>query len=102
MFSEDKDVMANYMSMYGNLDFKLNYHNLDIADNPKAKQAFDEIRKKYEDGSIKVSDYTQAKGYNLIHVIRPSLDQNLDYFFYVSEWLLFRLIFTLELCRMPE
>ena len=81
MFREDKDVMANYMSMYGNPDFTFNYDNPDIADNPQAKQAFDEMRKKYEDGSIKVSDYMQAKGYNLIHVIRPSLGQNLDYFF---------------------
>ncbi|SFH84083.1 glycosyltransferase family 117 protein [Halpernia frigidisoli] len=81
MFSEDKDVMSNYISMYGAPDFSFNYDNPDIADNPQAKQAFDEMRKKYEDGSIKVSDYMQAKSYDLVNVQRPSLGQNLNYFF---------------------
>ncbi|WP_417429947.1 DUF2723 domain-containing protein [Halpernia sp.] len=81
MFSEDKDVMANYISMYGAPDFSFNYENPEIADNPEAKRVFDEMHKKYEDGTIKVSDYLQAKQYNLVHVQRPSLGQNLDYFF---------------------
>lgn len=81
MFAEDKDVMANYMSMYGAPDFTFNYDNPDIADSPEAQQAFKEMRKKYEDGSIKVSDYLDVKEYNLINVQRPSLGQNLDYFF---------------------
>lgn len=81
MFDQDKDVMANYMSMYGAPDFTFNYDNPDIADSPEAQQAFKELRKKYEDGTIKVSDYLGAKQYNLINVQRPSLGQNLDYFF---------------------
>lgn len=81
MFSEDKDVMANYMSMYGYPEFTFNYDNPDIADNPEAKAAFDEMQKKYNDGSIRVSDYLQAKSFNLVNVQRPSLGQNLDYFF---------------------
>ena len=81
MFSEDKDVMANYMSMYGNPDFTFNYNNEDAADSPEAKQYFDDLRKKYDEGSIEVSDYLEAKKYDLINVQRPSLSQNLDYFF---------------------
>lgn len=81
MFDQDKDVMANYISMYGAPDFTFNYSNPDLADNPQAKQAFDEIRAKYENGTIKVSDYLAAKKYDLINVQRPSLGQNLDYFF---------------------
>jgi hypothetical protein len=38
MFNEDKDVMANYISMYGAPDFTFNYGNEDVADNPQAKQ----------------------------------------------------------------
>ncbi len=81
MFNEDKEVMANYMSMYGAPDFTFNYANEEIADNPEAKKIFDEMRAKYEDGSIKIDDYLQAKNYNMINVQRPSLAQNLDYFF---------------------
>lgn len=81
MFSEDKDVMANYISMYGAPKITFNYDNQDIADNPQAKQAFEELQQKYLDGSITVSDYLQAKSYNLVNVQRPSLAQNLDYFF---------------------
>ena len=81
MFNEDKDVMANYMSMYGNPDFTFNYNNEDAADSPEAKQYFDDLRKKYDEGSIEVSDYLEAKKYDLINVQRPSLSQNLDYFF---------------------
>ncbi|OWK72933.1 glycosyltransferase [Flavobacteriaceae bacterium JJC] len=81
MFSEDKDVMANYISMYGAPDFSFNYGNSDVADSPEAKKIFDDLRKKYEEGSIKAEDYLKVKPYNLINVQRPSLGQNLDYFF---------------------
>ena len=81
MFSEDQDVMANYISMYGAPDFSFNYANEDVADNPEAKKIFEDLRKKYEEGTIKVHDYLQVKPYNLINVQRPSLSQNLDYFF---------------------
>lgn len=80
MFNEDKDVMANYISMYGAPDFTFNYSNEDIADSPEAKKMFDELRAKYEDKSITVSDYKNAKFYNLINVQRPSFAQNMDYF----------------------
>ena len=81
MFNEDKTVMENYISMYGAPDFSFNYANEDVADNPEAKKIFDDLRKKYEDGSIKAADYLKVKPYNLINVQRPSLAQNLDYFF---------------------
>ncbi|TXF79657.1 DUF2723 domain-containing protein [Chryseobacterium sp.] len=81
MFNEDKEVMANYMSMYGAPDFSFNYDNEDIADNPKAKEIFEDLRRKYEDGSIKVQDYLEVKPYRLINIQRPSLSQNLNYFF---------------------
>jgi hypothetical protein len=45
MFNEDNDVMRNYISMYGAPDFELNYDNEDIADNPQAKEVFDQLRK---------------------------------------------------------
>ncbi|RQO40679.1 DUF2723 domain-containing protein [Chryseobacterium sp. KBW03] len=80
MFNEDKDVMANYISMYGAPDFTFNYANEDVADNPQAKQIFDELRGKYEDKSITASDYLKVKPYNLINVQKPSLLQNMDYF----------------------
>ncbi len=76
MFSEDKDVMANYISMYGAPDFSFNYANEEVADNPEVE----DLRKKYEEGSIKADDYLSVKPYNLINVQRPSLSQNLDYF----------------------
>lgn len=81
MFSEDKEVMANYMSMYGAPDFTFNYDNEDVADSPQAKQIFDELRAKYEDDSITVEDYMKVKPYDLINVQRPSFAQNIDYFF---------------------
>lgn len=81
MFNEDKGVMENYISMYGAPDFTFNYANSDVADNPEAIKIFDDLRKKYEEGTIKAADYLQVKGYNLINVQRPSLAQNLDYFF---------------------
>jgi hypothetical protein len=80
MFNEDKDVMANYISMYGAPDFTFNYANEDVADNPEAKQIFDELRAKYEDKSITAADYLKVKPYNLINVQKPSLAQNMDYF----------------------
>ncbi|MBL1220938.1 DUF2723 domain-containing protein [Chryseobacterium sp. L7] len=80
MFNEDKDVMANYISMYGAPDFTFNYGNEDVADNPQAKQIFDELRGKYEDKSITAADYLKVKPYNLINVQKPSLAQNMDYF----------------------
>ncbi|WHF52196.1 DUF2723 domain-containing protein [Chryseobacterium gotjawalense] len=81
MFNEDKAVMENYISMYGAPDFTFNYANEDVADNPEAHKIFDDLRKKYEEGSIKAADYLQVKPYNLINVQRPSLVQNLNYFF---------------------
>lgn len=81
MFSEDKEVMANYISMYGAPDFEFNYDNEEAANSPEAKQIFEEIRAKYEDGSIKAEDYLKVKPYDLIKVQRPSLAQNLSYFF---------------------
>ncbi|WP_080778857.1 glycosyltransferase family 117 protein [Chryseobacterium phocaeense] len=80
MFNQDKDVMANYISMYGAPDFTFNYDNEDVADNPQAKQIFDELRTKYEDKSITAADYLKVKPYNLINVQKPSLAQNMDYF----------------------
>ncbi|QDP86591.1 DUF2723 domain-containing protein [Chryseobacterium sp. SNU WT5] len=81
MFNEDKSVMENYISMYGAPDFSFNYANADVADNPEAIKIFDDLHKKYEEGSVKAADYLQVKPYNLINVQRPSLAQNLDYFF---------------------
>lgn len=81
MFNEDKDVMANYISMYGAPDFTFNYANEDVADSPQAKQIFDELRGKYEDKTITAADYLKVKPYNLINVQKPSLAQNMDYFF---------------------
>lgn len=81
MFNEDKAVMANYISMYGAPDFSFNYANDEIAESPEAQKIFQDLRKKYEEGSITVDDYLSVKPYNLINVQRPSLGQNLDYFF---------------------
>ncbi|MEC5395532.1 glycosyltransferase family 117 protein [Bergeyella sp. RCAD1439] len=80
MFNDDRDVMANYISMYGAPDFTFNYGNPNVADNPEAQKIFDELRKKFEDQSITVDDYLQVKNYDLINVQRPSFMQNLDYF----------------------
>jgi hypothetical protein len=80
MFNEDKDVMANYISMYGAPDFTFNYDNEEVADNPKAKEIFEEMRKKFEDKSITAADYLKVKPYDLIKVQKPSLAQNMDYF----------------------
>lgn len=80
MFSEDKDVMSNYISMYGAPDFSFNYANEDVANSPEAKQIFDELRQKYENKTITAADYLKVKPYNLITIQKPSLAQNLDYF----------------------
>ncbi len=80
MFSEDKSVIANYISMYGAPDFTFNYDNEDAANSQEAQQYFDALRKKFENGSLKYSDYNEAKQFELINVQRPSLAQNLDYF----------------------
>ncbi len=80
MFNEDETVMSNYISMYGAPDFEFNYDNQDIADNPQAKEVFDQLRQKFEDGSITLDDYKQAREYDLIKVHRPTLAQNLTYF----------------------
>lgn len=80
MFSEDKDVMQNYISMYGAPDFTFNYDNQDIAESPQARQLFDELRQKYENKTIKADDYLQVRPYDLINVQRPSFSQNLNYF----------------------
>ncbi len=79
MFNEDDSVMSNYISMYGAPDFELNYDNEDIADNQQAKEVFEQLRKKFEDGSISLEDYKQAKEYDLIKVHKPTLSQNLNY-----------------------
>ncbi|MDV3558856.1 glycosyltransferase [Elizabethkingia anophelis] len=80
MFNSDKDVMSNYISMYGAPDFTFNYSNPDVSDDPQAHKIFDELKKKYNDGSIKVDDYMQVKNYNLINIKKPSFSQNFDYF----------------------
>lgn len=80
MFNEDKEVMANYIAMYGAPDFTFNYDNEDVADNPEAKRVFEELRAKYEDDSITAADYLKVKPYDLIKVQRPSFAQNMDYF----------------------
>ncbi len=79
MFSEDQGVMANYISMYGAPDFSFNYGS-EIADDPQAQNVFNELRRKYESGEMKVDDYLDVKRYNLINVQKPSFADNLDYF----------------------
>src|SRR5690606_39449232 len=81
MFSEDKDVMSNYISMYGAPDFSFNYDNPDVAESPEAKQIFEELRSKCDAGTIRADDYLKGRPYNLINSQKPSLAQNLDYFF---------------------
>ncbi|WP_292010314.1 DUF2723 domain-containing protein [Chryseobacterium sp.] len=81
MFNEDKTVMSNYISMYGAPDFTFNYDNDNVVDNPQAKEIFEDLRKKYDDKSITVSDYLKVRPYDLIKVQKPSFAQNMDYFF---------------------
>ncbi|MEJ1853191.1 hypothetical protein SMA66_24890, partial [Escherichia coli] len=52
----------------------------DIANNPEAQKYFDELRKKYDNGTITVDDYLQAKQYHLINLKKPTFGQSLDYF----------------------
>ena len=80
MFNESDDVMSNYISMYGAPDFEFNFDNPYLEESPEAEQAFDELRAKYEDGSITLDDYLEVKKYNLIKVKKPSFWQNFDYF----------------------
>ena len=80
MFNEDKGVMGNYISMYGAPDFTFNDANEEVANNPEANQIFEELKTKYNDGSITVQDYLKVKPYELITVQRPSLAQNMNYF----------------------
>ena len=80
MFNEDQTVMTNYINMYGAPDFEFNYDNEDIANNPKAKEVFDQLRQKFNDGSITLDDYKQAREYDLIKVHKPTLMQNVNYF----------------------
>ena len=56
---------------------------------PQAKEVFDQLRQKFEDGSITLDDYKQAREYDLIKVHRPTLAQNLTYFVGISNWILF-------------
>ncbi|UKB77898.1 DUF2723 domain-containing protein [Chryseobacterium sp. MEBOG07] len=80
MFNEDKEVTANYISLYGAPDFTFNYDNAEVADNPEAKRIFEELRAKYEGDSITAEDYLKVKPYDIIKVKRPSFAQNMDYF----------------------
>lgn len=80
MFNNDKNVMNNYISMYGAPNFEFNYNNDDVANNPQAQEIFEQLKQKYENGTITADDYLQVKNYDLIKVEKPSLAQNLDYF----------------------
>ncbi|REC47478.1 glycosyltransferase family 117 protein [Chryseobacterium pennipullorum] len=80
MFNEDKDVMSNYIALYGAPDFTFNYDNEEAADNPQAQQIFKELKAKYENNSITAQDYLKVKPYDLINVQRPSFAQNMNYF----------------------
>jgi hypothetical protein len=81
MFNEDETVMSNYITMYGAPDFEFNYDNEEMANNPKAKEVFDGLRQKFNDGSITLDDYKQAREYDLIKVHKPTLSQNISYLF---------------------
>jgi len=80
MFSSDKEVMSNYISMYGAPDFTFNYNNPSIVDEPNAHKLFESLRKKYNERTISVDDYLQVKNYDLINVKKTSFAQNFDYF----------------------
>lgn len=80
MFNNDRSVMNNYISMYGAPDFEFNYTNDAVAENPHAHELFEQLKEKYENGTITADDYLQVKNYDLIRVKKPSLAQNLDYF----------------------
>jgi hypothetical protein len=99
MFSEDKSVMPNYISMYGAPDFTFNYGNEQIP-KVRSKTIFDELRQKYENGTIKMDDYLKAKQFGIINVQKPTLAQILI----ISSHS--RIItledICLEFCRSPE
>lgn len=80
MFSEDRQVIANYVSMYGAPAFTFNYDNEDAANSPEAQKYFADLKNKFEKGEIRANDYFDVKQFDLINVQRPSLAQNLDYF----------------------
>ncbi|AQX06387.1 glycosyltransferase [Elizabethkingia meningoseptica] len=80
MFSNDKTVIPNYISLYGAPEFTFNYDNENIANDKDAYEAFETLKKKYDEGSITYQDYTAAKKYNLIHVKKPGFAQNFNYF----------------------
>lgn len=79
MGSEGKEVMSNYM-LYGAPEFEFNYDNEEVASSPEAKKVFDQLKAKYNDGTITIDDYLQAKEYDLLKVKPPTFGQNLDYF----------------------
>ena len=80
MYNSHKTVMNNYVSMYGAPDFEFNYSNEKVVDNPHAKEAFEQLKAKYEDGNITAEDYLKVKSYDLIKIKKPTLAQNLHYF----------------------
>lgn len=80
MFNDARDVMGNYVSMYGAPDFSFNFDNPKVANNEDARRIYDELRSKYEEGTITANDYLEVKPYDLLKIQRPSLAQNLDYF----------------------
>ena len=81
MFNDDPAVMQNYLSMYGPLGVSFNYGNENAAESPEAQQIFKDLEKKVQDRTITVQDYMDVRPYDLLNVQRPSLAQNLDYFF---------------------
>ncbi|EKB57831.1 glycosyltransferase family 117 protein [Bergeyella zoohelcum] len=80
MFNEKKEVMANYISMYGAPEFSLNTDNPDVYDSEEANQVFQELQKKFQEGNMKVQDYLDVKPYDLVKVHKPSFVQNMTYF----------------------
>lgn len=80
MYHNDKNVMNNYIRNYGAPDFEFNYANENVANNPEAQQIFEQLKQKYEDGTITADDYLQVKNYDLIKIKKPTLAQNLHYF----------------------
>ena len=49
------------MSMYGAPEFSFNYDNEDIANDKDAFEAFETMKKKYNEGSITYQDYIKCK-----------------------------------------
>lgn len=100
MFNTDKDVMSNYISMYGAPDFSYNYSSddSDPQNEAQAKQVFDDLRKKFTDHSIKLNDYLKVKPYEIIQVQKPTLSQNINYFltfqngFYFARYLMWNFV----------